>query len=302
MSSKIVKNENDNSVRSKLIRATENWTNEINKYEILPDGVFGRKAVIRSGNVTIRSDDLDFEFTVPFDDDMEANEAEIIVYNLSQQTINELKIKASITIEAGYKDDTGMIFKGFITKVTTSYDGADKIITIKALDDVAKKTVENLSFASNTKASTILKTLIDKTGIPIAVYKIRRDHTYTNEQTVDGDLMENIKKYAQVCGISVFISKGQIYARHIKEGDNLNFTVQSDTGLIGYPEPYEEEVTAEDFKETISGYNLTMLLQHRMTTAGIINLSSKIANGSFRIRSGEHTFNSDECITKIKVC
>jgi len=302
MSSQIVKNENNSSVRSRLIRATENWAKEIDTYEILPDGAFGRKSIIRSGSVTIRSDDLDFEFTVPFDDDMEANEAEMIIYNLSQQTVSELKIKSSITIEAGYKEDTGVIFKGFITKITTSYDGTDKIITIKALDDFTKKTVENLSFAQNTKASAILKTLIDKTGIPVAVYKIRSDHTYTSEQTVDGDLMENIKKYAQVCGISVFVNKGQIYARHIKEGDNLNFTVQPDTGLIGYPEPYEEEVTAEDFKETISGYNLTMLLQHRMATAGIINLSSKIAKGSFRIRSGEHIFNSDECITKIKVC
>ena len=71
--------------------------------------------------------------------------------------------------------------------------------------------------------------------------------------------------------------------------------------MIGSPEPYEEEMTAEDFKETINGYNITMLLQHRMTTAAIINLSSEIAKGKFRVRSGTHTFSSSECTTTISV-
>lgn len=286
---------------SKLIKAAGNWSKDLKNYSIEPQGVFGSTAVVRCGDVTINSGTLDLEFTVPFDDDMEPNEAEIIIYNLSETTINRLKVKSGISIEAGYKNDTGIIFKGYINKVSTKYDGADKITTLKCLDDISKKSVENLTFAKNTKASYILKSLIDKTGLPVAAFKMRRDHTYTNEQTVDGDLMGNIKKYAQVCGVSVYVNKGKIYARHIKEGENISFTVQSATGMIGSPEPFEEEITAEDFKETVKGYDITMLLQHRMTTAAIVSLSSKIANGKFRVRSGTHTFSPDECLTKIKV-
>lgn len=258
--SRVITQKSSVSMQSMLVKATKDWSKDLKTFSIEPKGVFGSTATVKCGNVTIKSDNLDIEFTVPFDDDMEANEAEIIVYNLSSATINKLKIKSSISIEAGYKNDTGVIFKGFINKVTTRHEGADKITTVKCLDDVTKRTVENVSFAKNTKASYILKTLIDKTGIPVAVFKMRRDFTYKNEQTVDGDLMENIKKYAQVCGVSVYVNKGKIYARHIKVGDNINFTVQASTGMIGSPEPYEEEVTAEDFKETINGYNITMLL------------------------------------------
>lgn len=286
---------------SSVVKAIGKCGEDLKDFSIEPKGVFGSTAIVKSGNVTISSKELDIEFTIPFDDDMEANEAEIIVYNLSENTINNLKNKSEISIEAGYKNDTGVIFKGSISKVSTRYEGADKITIIKCLDDASKKSVENLSFAKNTKASCILKTLVDKTGIPIAVFKMRRDHTYENEQTVDGDLMENIKKYAAVCGVSVYVNKGRIYARHIKEGDDISFTVQADTGMIGSPEPYEEEVTTEDFKETVKGYNITMLLQHRMTTAAIINLSSKIAKGQFRVCSGTHSFSPDECITQIKV-
>lgn len=299
--SRVITQKSSVSMQSMLVKATKDWSKDLKTFSIEPKGVFGSTAIVKCGNVTIKSENLDIEFTVPFDDDMEANEAEIIVYNLSSATINKLKIKSSISIEAGYKNDTGVIFKGFVNKVTTRYDGADKITTIKCLDDITKRTVENVSFAKNTKASYILKTLIDKTGIPVAVFKMRRDFTYKNEQTVDGDLMENIKKYAQVCGVSVYVNKGKIYARHIKVGDNINFTVQSSTGMIGSPEPYEEEVTAEDFKETIKGYNVTMLLQHRMTTAAIVNLSSEIVKGKFRVRSGTHTFSQSECTTAISV-
>lgn len=235
------------------------------------------------------------------DDDMEANEAEIIVYNLTDSTINQFKKDKAITIEAGYKSDTGVLFSGFVTKVTTTRDGADKKTKIKAADDIKEHTVESLSFAKGTKASKILKKLLKKTGIPIAVFQVRRDHTYKDGETVDGDLMENIRKYATVCGISVYVSKGKIYARYIKNGDNISFTVSSDTGMIGYPNPYTEEVTAEDFKETVNGYAIEMLLQHRMCAGAIINLKSKVATGQYRVCSGSHSFASWEAITKIKV-
>lgn len=301
MASRVVINNKKSQRHSSIVKATKEWNKSLKSFSIEPKGVFGSVAIVKCGKVKIKSSELDLEFQVPFDDDMEPNEAEITVYNLSKSTISKLKRKAAISIEAGYKDDTGIIFKGFIDRVSTKYNGADKVTTIKCLDDMKKRKVTNLSFAKNKKASYILKTLIDKTGLPVAVFEVRRDHTYTSEQTVDGDLMENIKKYAKVCGISVYVNKGKIYARHLKKGDNINFTVQASTGMIDYPEEYEEEITAEDFKETIKGYNITMLLQHRITTGAIIKLSSKVAKGKFRVRSGTHTFSPSECTTQIKV-
>ena len=115
-------------------------------------------------------------------------------------------------------------------------------------------------------------------------------------------VMENIKKFADVCGISVYVSEGKIYARYLKEGDNLNFTVKEDTGMIGTPTEYEEENTAnEDHHETIKGYEIETLLQHRFKAGGIIKLSSRNASGDYRIRSGIHTFSVGEATSQIKV-
>jgi hypothetical protein len=296
--SKAVIQNGPGGLRSALVQALEEWKTP---YDIRPDGVFGSLATVKTGQATISSETLDIEFVVPFDDDMEPNEAEIIVYNLSDNTIKQLKKKAAITIEAGYKGDTGVLFSGFISKVKTTFEGADKVTSIKALSDIKDHGIESISYAAGTKASYILRQLINKTGLPIAVFKTRRDHTYKDSQTVDGDLMENIKKYAAVCGISVYVSKGKIYARYIKEGDNLNFNVSVETGMIGSPSAYTEEVTAEDYKETVDGFEVEMLLQHRICAGAIVKLTSRAGNGTYRVCSGEHRFSADEAVTLAKM-
>jgi hypothetical protein len=288
---------------SHLVKAMQGWKEGLQYFTDPPKGMFGRVARIESGGVTLKSEELDFEFTVPFDDDTEANEAEIIVYNLSKTSIQALKHNNPITITAGYKNDTGVIFSGYISKVTTKSSGYDKVTTIKALDDndLKERDITNITFKKGTKASYILKTLIGKLHLPLAVFKTRRDWTYKEEVKVDGGLMDNIKKYAEVCGISVYINKGKIYARHISEGDDINFTVNADTGLIDSPEEFEEEVTAEDYKDVVKGYRFKMILQHRMTTAAIVKLNSLNVSGQHRVRSGKHIFNESESVTEVEV-
>lgn len=295
--SKAIIQESNYNKRSRLVKAYETGLNALEAYEDIPKGMFGSAAVIKSGDVTLNSDELDFEFTVPFDDDLEANQIDITVYNLSDNTINNLKRAADITIEAGYKGDTGLIFKGFIDNVKTGYEDVDKVTTITCWNCAGTETVESITYSENTKASTILRDLIEKLKMPIAVFKVRRDWTYTDSVTVDGCIREEIKKYAEVCGISVYANNGSIYARYIKDGDNINFTVNEDTGMIGSPEHYTEEINAEDYVDVIDGYKVEMLLQHRITTAAIINLSSREANGTFRVRKGEHSYSDGEAVT-----
>lgn len=266
-----------------------------------PKGLYGHTVIIQTGDVVIRNEGLDCEFDIPFDDDTEADEAEITVYNLSDTTIQNIRTGEQITVTAGYGDDTGIIFSGVISKSKTFYSGVDRVTEIHAIDNnqLKEREIESISYAQGTPASRILKDLVGKVGLPVAVFSLNRDHVYKDKATVEGGLMDNIRNYAKVCGVSAYICKGQIYVRHILNGDGLEFTLSADTGLLELSE-FEEEITAEDFTDTVRGYELTMLLQHRVTTASLIKVSSKNVSGIFRVREGSHTYDGTNFLTKVK--
>lgn len=266
------------------------------------DGLYGHTVLVKTGNVTIKNEDLDCEFDISFDDDAEANEAEIIVYNLSSETLQGIRKGQAISVTAGYKEDTGIIFSGFITQVKTKFSDVDKVTQIYAVDSEErseKELTKSIAYRAKTSASSILKDLIGRAGLSIAVFSPKRDHVYKDGKTISGGLMENIKKMAQVCGVSAYISKGQVYVRSVLEGDTMDFTLSSATGLLELEE-FEEELTAEDFSDTIHGYNVTALLQHRITTGSILNIQSRNVNGMFRVREGSHTYDGTDFLTKVK--
>lgn len=266
-------------------------------------GLYGHTVMIQTGNITICNDTLDCEFDIPFDDDTEANEAEIILYNLNDLTLQNIKKGEIITVTAGYQDDTGIIFMGFITLVKTQFSGMDKITQIYAVDSEDRRErelLESIAYAANTPASTILMDLIGRAGLPVAVFAPKRDYIYKKGKTISGGLIENIRKQAQVCGVSAYICKGQVYVRSILEGDSLDFTLSSATGLLELS-AFEENLTAEDFSDTIHGYDVTCLLQHRITTGSIVKIKSKNVSGDFRVREGSHSYDGSNFLTKIKV-
>ena len=298
MDSKVVIQGNSTKT-SHLVKAIEQVAGKIDT-EV--KGQYGHTVIIKTGDVTINNSELDCEFTIPFDDDTEANEAEIIVYNLSDTTIKNIKSGAKITVTAGYGKDTGVIFSGFISSKKTYHDDCDKVTKIFALDDMnlKEKDVTSVSYAKGTKASKILRDLVKKVGLPVAAFEVKRDYTYKNEETVDGGLMSNIERLAGICGVSAYILKSKIYVRPLNKGDNTNFELSNDTGLIDY-EAFEEKETNGDYKDIIRGYKVTMLLQHQVQTASIFKIKARDVSGTFRVMSGSHEYNGDEFITKAKV-
>ena len=287
------------TIDSQLVSAYEMLNEKINT-EV--EGQYGHTVIIKTGSVTLKNSELDVEFYVPFDDDTESNESEIIVYNLTDSTIKNIKTNEKLTITAGYGNDTGIICSGYISKRKTVYEGVDKITTINVIDhkSLKERDIDSITFNKNTKASTILKTLCTKLGFPIAVFKVEKDYTFKKEETVSGGLMDNIQRYAKICGVSAYVLKGKIYVRKLSDGDNTSFTLSSDTGLISCEE-FEETETIEKTKNTIKGYKLKMLLQHRLQTASIITIDSRNAKGKFRVRSGNHHYDGREFITEAEV-
>lgn len=300
--------EKSQSKASMLMTALKTAMTDYEKSEMPENAQFGFRAILQTPTVILENSNptnqtgFDMEFDVPFDDDTIANEAEFVVYNLTDSTANKFKVGNTVSLKAGYGKDIGIIFEGYISKVKTVREGVDKKTTIYALDDVkyTPQMMDEKTYAKGTTASTILKDLLERLNLTIEVFSPQRDFTYDSETKVDGSITENIKQYSEVCGISTYIHKQKIYSRPIFDGDNLNFNVNASTGLIDSPEPFEEDSTSEHFVDKITGYNCKMILQHRLSTAGIVNISSVNYTGKFRVKSGVHSYDGLSATTEFK--
>ncbi|MDE3837941.1 hypothetical protein C0966_00770 [Bacillus methanolicus] len=241
-------------------------------------------------------DNLHIEFEVPFDDDEKPNQTEIRIFNLSKTSISRIIKGASCTLQAGYRSDYGVIAQGKITSVYTNREGVNKITIIKMLegqDYSGKKTKKPITFKAGTKADVIIKRLVQVLGIRLAEMKLPKNVVYKKGYTVTGNIMNNLVEVVRDSGASMYWRKGKMIIRSIKEGTDERFRLEESTGLIESPEAFEED--------GYKGYNVKSLLQHRITTASIIEIRSKTANGKYRVKKGKHICNGSDFITEMQV-
>ncbi|MFB6475780.1 hypothetical protein ACFCW7_23250 [Paenibacillus glucanolyticus] len=258
-----------------------------------------QRKTLTIGNLTISSKDLNIDFEVPFDDDPDPNESIITVYNLSEDTINRIKRDQPLSLLVGYEGDEGVILTGRVSKSQTRFDGPDKRTEVYVIDGAKlddKKTVKK-TYKKNIRASQVINDLLPKLGLPVAALRLPKDKTYASGLSVNGSIANKINELCRDCGASFYISRGKIYIRSIKEGDDIKFKLSSETGLIENPTPFEEE---NDGK-IIRGYHVSCLLQHRITTGSIIEISSKTVKGKFRVRNGNHIAADTDFFTEMDV-
>lgn len=262
-------------------------------------GLYRQRVIMQFDSVTIDSDSLDCEFTIPFDNNTEANEAELIIYNLSYNTTNQLKLGGSVTVKAGYGNDLGVIFTGSISDKQIVNEDTDRIITLRAIDGAGLLECETeIEYTEGNTAQAILYDLCTKLGFPIAAFQPIRDYTFDSSVHVDGSLMDAVEKYAGICGVSAYVCKGMVYVQPLSASGADSFSISVETGLLS-AEEYEKNQKNGDFEDTICGWELEMLLNYRIQTGTRINLTSQRANGSYYVQEGEHSYDGDNMITQV---
>lgn len=260
--------------------------------------------------------DLEIHFEVPFDDDSKPNITRVDIYNLGRSTISKISKGSTMTVQAGYKDDYGVLAIGKVTKVLTSREGVDKITSIfmKEGDDYShikvspkdadapeqyksgknkgknKKQVMRITFKAGTTARTIINRLVKILGIKLAKLDLPKNKVYKKGFVVTGSIEKKLLTVVKDCGAAMYWRRGKMVIRSIKKGDDERFKLEEATGLVDSPEPFEDE--------NIKGYKVKCLLQHRITTASIITISSKTAKGKYRAKQGKHYFDGNDFFTE----
>ena len=264
-------------------------------------GLYQQHVYIEFETVTIDSDVLDCEFTVPFDNNTEANETEIILYNLSYNTTNQIRESGAVTIKAGYGDDIGVIFSGTVSKKEIRNEDSDRILTLAATDSAGRTGWEvDVSYCEGNTAQGILYDLCARLNFPIVSFAPIRDYVFEREVHVEGSLMDAIEKYAGICGVSAYVCKGCVYIQPLSYSNAETYSLSAETGLLSTDE-YEKEEKNGEFEDTIRGWKLKALLNHRVQTGTRVELNSPNASGVYFVQEGEHSYDGDSMITELLV-
>lgn len=265
--------------------------------------LFGRKIEFLYDRYKI-TNELTIYFDVPFDDEPDANIAEIKIYNLSTSTINTIKKGQSVTLNAGYTNDVGAILKGKIQGIFTEPQGVDRITHIYVIDaeDIWMEKQVKRTYKQKTTAKQILNDLLRLSGLKVGALSLPKNFVYKSGKTINDKLGKAIIDVAKDCGAKVYITRGKIYIQAKDQAIGPAIEINKNTGLITSPTPIEKEETLPDGKKRVKkGYKITTLLNNKIQTDSLVHVKSKTANGKFRVEKGRHYCDGDKFYTEMEV-
>lgn len=260
---------------------------------------------IRDANLTIGHkkyslDGLDFSFEIPFEDSDEPPVATVKVTNLSPTTRANIKKNDPVVLNAGYRGDVGCLLIGKVVGLKHKQSNTDwtTTITVQPCADEILGSLINKTYAENTKASAIVRDLLNIFGVEVAKCELSIDNSYPRGRVCRGKLKQVLAEIVVSECKSRFIIRatGQIYITKADDGINNGVTLTTATGLLRSDEekvviPVENgknsTTSGEDREEdTISR---SCLLNYRIATAEVVRIQSSDLNGKFIVVGGKHT-------------
>lgn len=253
---------------------------------------------------------LEIDFDISFNDKEEPDVSEVTIYNLSEDSINEIKKQGYCIVNAGYREmgNKACVVSGDIEDVTTDWEGLDKVTKIKVSDGGKewRQAKLNKTYAEGTKASLIMQDLCGVLGYEVVEIKPKADVTYKLGKTIKGYCSDSLKRLVKDTKSKMYINKKRITIRDEKKGNDIGFLLNSETGLVGNPTLNKDdsgdktdlrnsEKKKKKNKEEKKTWKVICLLNAKIETDSIIKIESKTCNGQFRVVSGKHTkdFNTE---------
>lgn len=243
---------------------------------------------------------LDFSFEIPFEDSDEPPVATIKVTNLSANTRAGIRRNDPVILNAGYEGDTGCILTGTAVGLKHRQSNTDWVstLTVQPCAGEILGRLINKTYAENTRASAMVRDLLNIFGVEVAKCELSIDKSYPRGRVCRGNLKQVLTEIVVNECKSRFIVRatGQVYITKEDDGINTGVVLTPATGLLRADEetvtiPLETDLnsrkTGEDRQvDTISR---SCLLNYRIAAAEAVRVQSADLNGRFIVAGGKHT-------------
>ena len=249
--------------------------------------LFNRQVEITVAGFT--TNQLRVKFDIEKNTDPESNSADIEIYNLSENTRNQIReLDEPIELRAGYDDDVGpkLIFTGDIVKVRHELRFPDIITRIKANDGIkaTREKRSSVSFNTGTNGLTALQDVANKLGLGIRDIPNSISGQYLKGFSYAGTVKDALNKITERLGLEWSVQNNELQVLP-KRGTipGASVLISYAEGLIDAPERLSDLKNNLIEDKPNPGYKVKNLLNPNLEPGGVINLQGPNASGSFRI-------------------
>lgn len=219
---------------------------------------------------------------------------DITIYNLNQNDMQFLSTcynysngnfkRNKISLEAGYRDNFGVLINGNINEADANFESVDKSINLKITGGIQNNLTNNsiqTSLSGNIDFKIICEECAKKNGLSIDYGKDIEKRVITDFSFLGSpyQYIEKLREFFK--DLDIFIDNtGNSLKVQKKNSNSINRKVLShETGLIGKPKP------------TWIGCNVKSLLNPSLKAGGYIDLKNEVLknfDGRYRINEINH--------------
>lgn len=254
-------------------------------------------------------------------------DCEVKLYNLSKNTLNQIKTGSTILIKAGYVTDKELpiLFTGTISKVSTRKENTEVVTTIIAEEGKAPEKLLNNTFQYALGVDTYETILIDiasylqTVGVTIKLdltdseYNSRQTHwqlapagtsvhrplkgfdikrSPQRAMTYTGNVFSSLTKVCMDINYVWFFSRGVLYIQPKELARLHDFYEINAHNVIGTLLPIDDDETNKQTKETkITGVAFTTYLNCKISIENYIKVAYGDYKGDYKPTSIEHDLN-----------
>jgi len=264
---------------------------------------FGRKVIAiigeRAGEkIKIRNLRMSFQIEKTIKSD--PNRATFTVYNLNENSRAKLEEAAELylSIEAGYGDETKVIFSGDVDKIENKKTPTDWVTIVETGD--GKKDLTETRLNKSYKKGTSVKTVIDdalgaftnlkNNGLPDGLIQSAKE--LVTGGTFSGRSKDILDKLLGEQGLEFSVQDDEvIITEKDKATNNDIYVINPNSGLINSPAKTEEK---NKEGKVVKGVTFTALLNPNLVPKQRVRVESRNITGEYTIIKINHVGDSQQ--------
>ncbi|CAM0068266.1 baseplate hub [Vibrio phage D93] len=225
---------------------------------------------------------LRVRFSVTHYDGGILSQAIIDIFNLSKTSQGIVSEEyADVTLQAGYKNNFGVIFSGQTINHEERREGTDTFIRLYAdsgIKNIDEKIVDPRTFNKNTKTSEIIEVIVKYLGMPYAIQDLDNLPLKASGYSIKGTVKQELNRIAKAHGLEWYVENGKVVVKNIHtslKGKVINVS-ELENGMIGTP--IRSSVGVEFDVHLNPGFRLNQLVNLK-AKAPVIQFSGAFSMG-----------------------